>query len=532
MRRTKVNQDLISSPLEAAIQAELVRRDREILPHSFHEFIRAAWAEIDDSPFCDNWHLDAICEHLEACAKREIRNLVINIPPRLGKSTLGAVLFPAWILARNPSETLLFSSYSSSLAIRDSVKCRALVESDWFQARFPHVVIRDDSNLKTSWLTTAKGGRQTTSVGGTVTGMGGSILVVDDPLNASEAESAAEREKANTWFSETWSNRIAGDPAQAVSIVIMQRLHANDVSHLCINKMGYERLVLPMEYEGDKHVTKIGWRDPRTEIGDLMWPQRWSKEVVLEQKLKSGEYAWAGQYQQRPAPRGGGIIKDKWLRFWYDPSISEPEPVSVPDGNGSFIECAQVELYAAGPKRIPSLMSIDAAFKGTATSDYTVCQIWSRLNDGYYLLDQVREKLDFVQTMKAIHDLNDKWRPLPTLIEDKANGSAIISALRGDVQGVIPVNPQGGKKSRLSAVSPLIEGGHVYLPHPDQFPWAREVIRELTVFPNAQHDDTVDALSQALTHMRERPSVIVDMDFVTGGEYRSALIEDSYWEGI
>jgi len=530
MRRTHVDQKIVLNPVEAAIQAELVRRDQEILPYSFKAFIREAWGEVEDCAFADGWHLDAICAHLEACAKREIKDLVINLPPRIGKSSLCAVLFPAWILARNPSETMLFSSYSATLAIRDSVKCRSLVESDWYQQRFPHVAIREDSNLKTAWLTTAKGGRQTTSVGGTVTGMGGSFLISDDPLNASSAESTAEREKVNTWYAETWSNRIAGDPTQAVSIVVMQRLHANDVSQLCIDRMGYEKLILPMEYEGDKYVTSIGWSDPRTEQGELLWPNRWDANVIAKQKKKSGEYAWAGQYQQRPAPRGGGVVKQSWLRFWFDPSIGYPSPVQAYTNEGEVVDCVQTELVLG--RYTPTTLSVDAAFKGKDSSDYTVCQVWSKMNNGFFLLDQVRKKLDFVDALKEILVLRDRWNPLPTLIEDKANGSAIISALKGEMVGVLPVNPQGGKLSRLSAISPLIEGGDVWLPHPEQFPWVNDLIQELCMFPNAPHDDTVDAMSQALTHMREKSSVIVDMNFFTDSYGNESLLQDSYWEGI
>jgi len=443
------------------------------------------------------------------------------------------VLYPAWILARNPAEILLFSSYSSILANRDSVKCRSLVESDWYQRRFPHVVIKDDQNLKSAWITTAKGGRQTTSVGGTVTGMGGHFLITDDPIAVDKAESVVERENANVWFKETWSNRIEGDPEQAVSIVIMQRVHSNDVASLCVEEMGYEKLVLPMEYEGDKHVTSIGWSDPRTTQGELMWPQMWSAKAVATQKKKSGEYAWATQYQQRPAPRGGGIIKKRWLRFWYDPErCHNPKPVTAVDEKGEHHELEQV-VFIPNDKT-QTQMSVDAAFKGESTSDYTVCQIWTKQNANFMLLDQVRERMDFVATVKTIRDLHEKWKPLPSLIEDKANGSAIISTLKNELDGIIPVNPEGGKFSRLSATAPLIEAGNIYLPHPDMCPWVNALIEELILFPAAPNDDQVDALSMAMTYMRERRVDLVDVstNFATNEDVSGvSLTQDCYWEG-
>jgi len=202
MRRQHVKSNTAVDPTEAAIEAELVRRDRESLTESFYEFVKSAWHVIEPAAFVDGLNVQAICAHLQAAAERRIKNLCINIAPRHSKSLLCNQLFPAWVLARNPKETLLYASHSATLSNRDSVKTRSLIESDWYQARFPHVVIRDDSNLKTAFVLEEGGGRQATSVGGTVTGLGGTFLVLDDPIDAGRAESDVERESVNTWFTD------------------------------------------------------------------------------------------------------------------------------------------------------------------------------------------------------------------------------------------------------------------------------------------------------------------------------------------
>lgn len=530
MRRKNVKQAHVDL-VDAAIEAELVRRDAEQLPKDFYQFVLAAWDEVEQYPFKDGMHIRAICAHLQAAAERRIKTLCINLPPRLGKSVLCSVLFPAWILARSPKETLLFASYSQTLANRDSVKTRALVESDWYQARFPHVKIRDDSNLKTAFITTEGGGRQCTSVGGTVTGLGGSFLVLDDPLNASDGESALVRETANQWFQEAWYNRVAGDPNEAVRIVIMQRLHSRDVSALA-KEAGWDMLILPMEYEGKAEPTALNWTDPRTEFGELLWPEQWGRAAVDKMKVTLGSYAYAGQYQQRPAPRGGGIIKRHWIRYWYDPNVlANPEPVPVQMPDGEWTEAVQEPLTVTAD--MPTLSSWDCSFKGGVKNDYVVGQIWHRAGGKFYLLDQFRAKADFPETVAAVRQMVRTWNPLPTLIEGKANGPAVISALQGELSGILEINPEGGKESRASSVAPLFEAGNVYLPHPQMADWVEESIQEITVFPRAPNDDVVDAMSQALVHIRDRRVEIVDMlTTYTPGKTEGAAVElvgESYW---
>jgi predicted phage terminase large subunit-like protein len=528
VRRKNTQESRDSDPIARAIELELVRREAKSLPLDFAAFVEAAWPHVEAFPFRGGMHIDAICEHLQAAGERRIKSLVINMPPRAGKSTLCSVLFPAWLLARSPREELLFASYSASLATRDSVKTRTLIESDWYQERFPHVKLRDDQNLKTSFTTTQGGGRQMTSVGGTVTGLGGSFLILDDPLNAKEGESPVALETANVWFRESWYNRAAGDPEQTVRIVVMQRLHSNDVSAQAI-EMGWELLCLPMEFEEASEPTSLGWVDPRTEFGQLLWPEMYGPATVAKLKKAQGPYAFAGQYQQRPSPRGGGVIKKTWLRFWYDPALGVPEPIKVQNDAGEWETLPQYPFVL--PKYPQITASWDLSFKGGAKNDAVVGQAWATQGPNFVLVDQVRDRMDFPQTKAAVRKQAADWRPMPTYIEEKANGAAIIAELRQEIPGIIPVTPMGDKYSRLAAVSALFEAGNVWLPHPHQKPWVDHAIEEITVFPKFPTDDVVDCASQALAHMRQRDCGPVDLGSGMGGaaDVGVSFEVESYW---
>ena len=531
MRRKHVKSEHGSSdPLEVAIERELVRRDQEHLIDSFYDFVKAEWHVVEPSPFVDGINVRAICEHLQAAAERRIKNLCINIAPRHSKSVLCSQLFPAWVLARNPRETLLYASHSGTLSNRDSVKTRMIVESDWYQARFPHVTIRDDSNLKTAFVLDAGGGRQATSVGGTVTGLGGSFLVLDDPIDAGRSESDIEREAVNTWFTDAWFNRLAGDPNQAVRIVIMQRLHAHDVTAMC-KELGFDLLVLPTEYEGALPPTSIGWTDPRTEFGQLLWPERFSAETLA--LYKRNTYMWAGQYQQRPAPRAGGIIKARWIRFWYDPSLmAEPETILANGEDGEMVPLVSVPWTPR--KSIDCVGSWDCTFKGGSKNDFVVGQVWARDGANYYLLDQTRDHMSMPQTCAAVREQAAKWNPLPILVEGAANGPAVVQSLQAEVSGLLEVNPEGGKESRAQAVAPLFEAGNVLIPHPAMYQWVKAYMHEVTNFPRGTpNDDQVDATTQALVRMRNRSAEVIDLGSDFGGgvstQHDLSCIQDNYW---
>jgi len=482
------------------LQSEIARREGALFAKSFRAYTEAAWPIIEPGTrFLPGYHIDAICDHLQACATRQIKRLLITIAPRHSKSSLVSVLYPSWLWTFAPTERSLFASYSLALATRDSVRTRRVIESDWYRKRWPHVELVDDQNLKASFENTLTGNRHSTAVGAATTGLGGSQLVVDDPIAVQEAESAAVRESTLTWFREAWSTRA--NTHDTCRIVVMQRVHQRDVVGYCLEEGGWEHLNLPFEFEGDRRKTIIGWSDPRTKQGDVLWPARYSDpDEVASMKKTMGPAGVAGQLQQRPVPRGGAIFKKEWFRFWYPDDGPVPPPVVAQKEGGDYVECVQKALPPVS--EIGQLASWDLAFKGGAKNDYVVGQVWTnarRAPADKYLLAQERGQWDFVQTLAAIRRMQAQYPTTQTLVEDKANGSAVIASIRSEIPGMIAINPQGGKESRASAIAPLLEAGNVYFPHPAIFPWVDQFLDELLTFPRGNHDDQVDAMTQALS---------------------------------
>lgn len=526
MRRKR---DMAPRPLTVTtrIEDELVRREAKELSLDFRKFVESAWEIIEPGvEFLDGQPIDVICQHLEACADGRISKLLVNIPPRHSKSSLISVLFPAWLWTRDPGAKVLSASYAEKLAIRDSAQSRRLIESDWYRERWPHITLSDDENLKTSYLNTAMGRRQICSVGGAVTGLGGDFLILDDPHNVQEGESAAVRETAVTWFRESFYNRT--NSRKVCRIVIMQRVHHKDVSAYIIDGGGWEHLNLPMEYEGVKNPpTSLGWQDPREIHGSILWPERFAADEVADLK-KMGSYAWSGQYQQRPAPRGGGMFKRAWLKFWYDPEQGIPDPVMYQTADGEWVASEQRRGETSS---LEAIQSWDLAFKDGPENDYVVGQVWVRKGPDCSLLAQERGQWDFPATKAAIRRLHDAHPVLTTLVEEKANGAAIISDLKGEIAGLVAVLPMGGKESRAASASASFEGGNVWLPHPEQYPWVLAYVEELCQFPKGAHDDQVDATSQALTRLREKRTELIDLGLSDSSPYREdMLITVSHWQ--
>jgi predicted phage terminase large subunit-like protein len=380
------------------------------------------------------------------------------------------------------------------LSIRDSVKCRRLIESPWYQRLWGQVyALTGDQNAKSRFDNNRSGYRLSTSVGGAVTGEGGDRIVCDDPNNVSEVESDSVRKSTNDWFDVVMSTRV-NDPKTAAKVVVMQRCHQQDLTGHLLEQGGWDHLCLPAEFEESGRVTSIGWSDPRKTHEELLWPERFGSPELESLKRSLGSYGAAGQLQQRPSPSGGGIIKRHWFRFWQPPGANLP-PVTIrlPDGTVQSILAHEIG------KVDEAIQSWDCAFKDLETSDYVVGQVWGRLGSAYLLLDQTRDRMDCPTTVKAVRQLSQRWRgAIAKLIEDKANGSAVIQMLGRELPGILPVTPEGGKVARAAAVSPLIEAGNVYLPHPQLMPWVNDFIEECAGFPNGAHDDQVDAMTQAL----------------------------------
>lgn len=472
----------------------LVELDREIATRSLAEFCKMAWSVLEPAtPIAWGWALDAMCAHLEAVHRGEIKRLLMNVPPGMMKSLLTGVFFPAWEWGPCgcPHMRYLTTAHKEPLAIRDNMKCRRLIQSEWYQERWP-VQLTGDQNAKTKFENTATGFRESMSFK-SLTGSRGDRIIIDDPLSVDDAFSVPALDAAEQTFLEAVPSRI--NNADSAIVVIMQRLHERDTSGVILARdLGYEHLILPMRFESSRKCrTSIGFEDPRTVEGELLFPERFSEQQVSEMEKTMGAYATAGQFQQRPVPRGGGLFQESWIQHW-------------------------TEL----PKSFDAtVISWDMTFKDTKSSDFVVGQVWGKKGGCFFLIDQFRGQWDFVKTLEQFVTAAKKHpRITRKLVEDKANGSAIISTLKKKVSGIIPVTPKESKEARASAVATLWEAKNVYLPPTDRFPWVKnDFIPELLAFPAGVHDDQVDAMTQALNDLSKGGTIKIDqsnMEYLFG----------------
>jgi predicted phage terminase large subunit-like protein len=458
----------------------LINLDRAVIKKGgLKKFIELSWYLIEPGKeFVTGWHIDAICEHLEAISKGQLTRLVINIPPGCMKSLTACVFWPAWVWTFRPETKWIFASYSIALSKRDNLRMRRLIESEWYRSRFGEAFKALDDNWGTAKFVNDRAGfRLCTSVDGTVTGEHADVQVCDDPIKPQDV-SKTSLMNCLEWWNETMSSRLV-DFEKSARLIIMQRLHVNDLAGEMLRSGGYEHLCLPMEFE-NRFVckTSIGFKDPRVNESQLLWPKKCSAESVVEIKKGIGtERGIAAQLQQQPVPHSGAIFKKDAIKH-----------------------------YTRPPKTITIITSWDCTFKETGSS-YVVGQAWgvSADHEYYVLLDQVRARLSFSDTLDAIRRLSVKF---PTscahIIEEKANGSAIIDMLRDEIPSLKPVLPEGGKEARAHAVEGLWSAGRVLLPDPAHVPWVAEFIQEVLEFPSSINDDQVDAMTQALIWLRER----------------------------
>ena len=464
------------------------------LPKDLHEYVRRAWPVLEPArKFVDGWHIGMICEHLEAMARRELKFVVFNVPPGSMKSLLINVMFPSWLWTSAPSERFLCLGAADDLPTRDSMKCRRLIESQWYQARWQHMFqLTSDQNAKTKYENSKTGVRGIASFAGGVLGERAGFVLVDDPHKTDIAESDSVREgKLRKFREEVYTRREDGD---AVIGIIMQRLNARDLSGFVLAEGWADAHVcIPMRYEERRKVwvqPKIDLapesRDPRTREGELMCPERFPEAEVAKTETVLGSHAAAGQLQQRPAPRGGGIVKHEWWRY-YDPTQPLPHFSIVID-------------------------SWDCSFKDTKTSAFVSGQTWAIPGHApaeRRLLRRTHKRMTFIETLHAIA-AHRAWlaeRGIARnalLIEDKANGTAILNVLSSKESGVIAIEPQGSKEARAQAVSPLIEAGNIVLPHYDFDPSIVAFTSEWEEIPNGAFWDDVDAGSQALSYLANK----------------------------
>jgi predicted phage terminase large subunit-like protein len=455
-------------------ESQKTRAYRLLLENDFGGFIRQAWHVLEPAtPFVDNWHIDLICEYLTLVRRREVRRWICNLPPRHMKSMLATIMFPCWVWTTEPHARFICSSYADSLSIKHSLDRRTLVSSPWYQSLWgDRVSLAADANLKSEFVNDARGHMIATSTGGSITGKGADYIVCDDAHNPLGALSDAERLTALRHFDITLSTRL-DQPKQGAIIVIMQRLHEEDLTGHLIEGQGWDQLILPAESETEEtRKFPISGRVHVRQPGELLWAERFPQDVLDLAKLRLGSYSFAGQYQQRPSPAEGGQLKRAWWRR-YD---------VIP------------------PKFEQMIQSWDLTFKDSKNADFVVGQVWGRIGANKYLVDQVRRRMTFTETVSAMRALSSKWpEATAKLVEDTANGPAIINVLKNELSGVIAITPKGSKEARAQAAAPEAEAGNFWIPRGEM---GDLFIEEAAQFPMGSHDDQIDAWSQAANRFR------------------------------
>lgn len=443
------------------------------------EEVKQARAYVDFSYFVDydseyrdreGRHLDVLDEALMKVSTGELKRLIVTMPPRHGKSERVSRKFPAWHIGRNPDDEIILASYSVDLSRGFSRIARDTLTDN---AGLFGVEVDANNKSSESWGTAEhRGGLHAAGVGGPITGKGAKIAIIDDPVkNAEEADSETMREKIWEWYTSTLYTRLTPDGR---IVVVMTRWHEDDLVGRLLKKESDE--IAEGSHKGERwtviNFPALAEKDDylhRPE-GEPLWPEYGFDKQRMEQiKVDVGSRVFNALYQQRPSAADGNLLKREWWRY-YDPLTPPP--------------------FAS------QLISVDAAFKDEEDNDFVVIQVWGKNEANLYLIDQVRAKMNFPATLQAIRNISLKHpRAVLKLIEDKANGSAIIQTLQREMGGIVSINPEGGKVARVNAVSPYIESGNVYLPRTS---WVQDFVEEAAAFPTGKHDDQVDAMSQGL----------------------------------
>ncbi len=465
---------------------ERTKRRAETDLHTFLQHF--AWPVLQPgTPFVDNWHIHAICEHLEAVASGEIKRLLINLPFRMLKSTIVTQAFPAWEWINQPHIQYLTASYAKDVATRDAVDSRRIIESALYQDSWGEKFrMTSDQNVKTRYENDHKGSRVVTATDAAGTGFGGNRIIVDDPVSALEADSATARAQSIEWWKGTASTRL-NNPKDDAIVVVHQRLNTDDLTgYILAEEKGWDHLVLPMRYDPAlRKTTSLGFVDPRKKEGELLSPARLDETTVLEMEARLGAYHVNAQLQQNPASRGGNIFAR---------------------GNWKF--------YKALPEVDEYLISVDCSFKDTKSSDYVAIQTWGIKGANKYLIRRVRERMGFAATVTAVRAAKALTpHTLAVLVEDKANGSAVIETLKNEIPGMVAINPDGGKVARAYAIQPEHEAGNLWLPDPALDPNIEIYLTEVSTFPNVKHDDETDSTTQAINWLRKRNQSSGLLDF-------------------
>jgi predicted phage terminase large subunit-like protein len=423
-------------------------------------------------PFLMNWHIRVAAARLAAVRQGHIRRLLINLPPRHLKSLLASVAFPAWVLGHEPATEIVCVSYAQDLADKWSRDCRRIIASPWYRRLFP-TRLAPARQAMAEFETTAQGRRIAAGVGGVLTGRGADLIVIDDPLKPEEALSDTRRRGANEWYDSTLYSRL-NDKARSAVVLVMHRLHEDDLTGHVLAQEEWEPVRFPAIAEADEVHTVDTIDGPRTFArgrGEALHPAREPVAMLDAIRRTIGEYNFAGQYQQAPAPLGGGLVKPAWFRRY--------RPDELPPAFDRVVQ------------------SWDTANKASELNDFSVCTSWGVKDKNLYLLDVLRRRMEYPDLKRAVIAEHARWRPDVVLIEDRASGTQLIQELvAAGLHAVTRYKPQADKVMRMHAQTAAIENGFVHLPQ--AAPWLAEYLHEMAVFPHGRHDDQVDATAQFL----------------------------------
>jgi len=447
------------------------------------ELLRRRQARRSLIPFCqytlDSYltppHLTALSDALESVERGEVKRLIVVMPPRHGKSELISLRFPCWYLAKHPEDSMIQAGYAESIALTHSRQARDIFISPKMTSLFPGIhhrperpgqeMVRPERQAAHEWGTKQGGSYYAVGIGGGLTGRGFDIGIIDDPVkDEEEATSQTIRDKVWDWYQKVFRTRAEPD---AAIIIVMTRWHQDDL---------VGRLLKRAKEDPDADKWKV-LHFKAIEDGQALWPERYPLDVLENIRASIGSRAFESLYQGEPSIAEGNIIKREWWRY-----------------------------YKVRPEFKRKIHSWDTAFKSKSSNDYSVCTIWGETDNGFYLLEVLRQRLEFPELKRAVVAAYDRDRPTAVLIEDEASGQSLIQELKRNTYiPLVPIKADKDKVVRAYAVTPLIEAGRVYLP--EYAPWLYDYVEELSAFPNGQYDDQVDSTSQALKYMTGRPKV-------------------------
>jgi predicted phage terminase large subunit-like protein len=443
-----------------------------LLRNDFRPFVQKVFQTLTPGQtFTNSWHLDAIAYQLERVRRAGIKRLIINMPPRSLKSIMASVAFPAFILGLDPTRRIICASYSGELAKKHSNDFRAVLDSRWYRSTFPGTRVGPFKNSETEIELTARGFRLAASVGGTLTGRGGDIIIIDDPLKPDDAFSETKRTGANQWFTNTLLSRL-DDKRTGAIVLVMQRVHMDDMTGFLTDQSDeWEILNLPAIADHDCVVPCWEGKPYFRNSGEVLSPEREPLYVLEDLKTMIGSDAFSAQYQQMPVPPGGAMIKRDWIvRYKELPPVSD---------------------------RILVMQSWDTANKGGPQNDWSVCTTWVAASKmRWYLIDVWRGRVDYPALKSTVENHAKQHKAQRVLVEDAGAGTMLVQELRSRVSGIIAVKPEGDKASRMAVASAKFEAGQVLLP--ERASWLADLESELFAFPGGKHDDQCDSISQAL----------------------------------